>query len=77
MRRHILIGKALEKRVSQLEKRMEEYAKKQLVCNCRVKTCYHSGHCLDAILKGVSRVCPVHGFREAWLFLLDFRTIPS
>src|ERR1035441_1852110 len=54
----------LEKRISRLEKRVAEGTEKNKVCNCRGETRYHSADCLDAILKGIPRVCPLHGFRE-------------
>lgn len=60
---------ALEKKLSKLEKRLAERAEKLAVCNCRFRTRYHSANCLDAIMKGICRVCPLHGFRSLGLFL--------
>jgi hypothetical protein len=57
-----------EKRLSRLEKRLAERTTKPSTCNCRVETLFHGGCCLDAILKGMSRVCPLHGFRELGVF---------
>jgi hypothetical protein len=58
----------LEKRISRLEKRVAERTEKNKVCNCRVETRFHNADCLDAVLKGMSRVCSVHGFRKLGFF---------
>jgi hypothetical protein len=58
----------LEKRLSRLEKHVAERTEKPSVCNCRVETRFHSAVCLNAVLKGMPRVCPVHGFRELGFF---------
>jgi len=64
-----LMSNALEKRLSKLEKQAAKKKQKKKVCNCRVTTPYHSAACLDAVLRGIPRVCPVHGFRELGSFL--------
>ena len=57
-----------EKRLARLEKRVaqrsEERNEKTSACNCRLETHYHNADCLDAILKGILRVCPVHNLRS-------------
>lgn len=58
----------LERRVARLEQRIAERAEKPRVCNCRVQTRFHGADCLDAVLTGTSRVCPLHGFRELGFF---------
>jgi hypothetical protein len=59
----------LEKRLARLEKRVAERIQEAKVCNCRLNTRYHNAECLAALLKGIPRVCPVHGFREIGKFL--------
>jgi hypothetical protein len=54
----------LEKRLARLEKRVAERIQDAKVCNCRLNTRFHNAECLAALLKGIPRVCPVHGFRE-------------
>ncbi len=63
------MGNAFEKRLSKLEKQAAERKQETKTCNCRVTTPYHSAACLDAVLKGIPRICPVHGFRELGFFL--------
>ncbi len=58
-----------KKRLSRLEERAAESTKKLAVCNCRVETKFHNAACLDAILKGTSRICPLHGFRVLGFFV--------
>jgi hypothetical protein len=73
--RHILMWSALENRVSKLEK-VAESKQGTKICNCRVQTRYHNAACLDAILKGISRVCPVHGFRDLGFFFWHSKQYP-
>jgi hypothetical protein len=61
----------LEKRLSRLERILTKKTEKPRICNCRVETRFHGADCLDGILKGMSRVCPRHDFRELGFF---FRT---
>jgi hypothetical protein len=61
--------KGFEKRLSLLEERLAERTKTEKICNCRFDTTFHNADCLAAILKGTSRVCPVHGFRELGFML--------
>jgi hypothetical protein len=68
--------KEIENRLSRLEKRLGERTTKLSICNCRVETRFHGGCCLDAILKGMSRVCPLHGFRELGFFFWTSRQFP-
>ena len=49
---------------------------KHKVCNCRVETRCHNPDCLDAILKGASWSCPLHGFRELGFFIWTSRQHP-
>ena len=70
------MSREIEKRLSRLEKRLAEKTKEHSICNCRVSTVFHGGHCLDAILKGVSRVCPLHGFRELGFFMWMSKQFP-
>ena len=56
--------KKLEQRLSRLEQCVAERTEGPQACNCRVVTRFHSGKCLNAILTGISRVCPLHGFRD-------------
>jgi hypothetical protein len=58
----------LEKRISRLERIAAKKSEKPRICNCRVETRHHGADCLDAILKGMSRVCPRHDFRELGFF---------
>jgi hypothetical protein len=58
----------LERKISRLEKRAAEETAGPRVCNCRVITRYHNAECLDALLKCMPLVCPVHGFRELGRF---------
>ncbi len=58
----------LEKRISRLEKRAVERIEKPKICNCRISTRYHNAACLEALLKGLTRVCPLHGFRVLGTF---------
>jgi hypothetical protein len=70
------MSKEIEKRLSRLEKRLAEKTREHSICNCRVDTRFHNGPCLAAILKGASRVCPVHGFRELGFFMFAGRPYP-
>jgi hypothetical protein len=65
------MSKALEKRLSRVEQQLAERTEEPVVCNCRSATSFHSGKCLNAILQRVSRVCPVHGFRELGFFMFS------
>ncbi len=58
----------LEKRLSRLERIVAARTKTSSICNCRVETRFHNADCLDAILKGIPRVCSVHGGRELGFF---------
>jgi hypothetical protein len=58
----------LEKRLARLEQRIEALTEEPKVCSCRVETRFHGADCLGAVLKGMSRVCPRHGFRELGFF---------
>ena len=58
----------LEKRLARLEKRLAEGTQKAKVCNCRLNTRFHNAECLDALLKRIPRLCPIHGFREIGTF---------
>jgi hypothetical protein len=52
-------------KISKLEKRSAQQTEKAKVCNCRVdQTRYHNAECLDALLKRMPLVCPVHGLRQ-------------
>ena len=62
------MSKEIEKRLSRIEKRLAKRTREHSICNCRVETRFHNGPCVAAILKGASRVCPVHGFRDFGLF---------
>lgn len=59
---------ALKETISRLEKQAAKRSQETSICNCRVETLFHNASCLDAVLKGISRVCPVHGFRELGFF---------
>ena len=59
----------LVNRVFRLEQQVAERIEEARVCNCRVTTQFHNADCLEAVLKGVSRVCPRHGFRELGFFM--------
>ena len=63
------MSNSLEKRVYRLEQLVAKKNEKPLVCNCRSMTRSHGSNCLDAIMKGTSRVCPFHGFRELGGFM--------
>jgi hypothetical protein len=58
----------LEKRLSRVERILTKKTEERRVCNCRLETRCHSADCLDAILKGMLRVCPRHGFRKLGSF---------
>jgi len=58
------MSKALEKRLSRVEQQLAERTEKPIVCNCRYRTNFHNADCLDALLKQMPRVCPLHGFRQ-------------
>jgi hypothetical protein len=58
----------LEKRISRLERIAAKKSENPRICNCRVETRHHGADCLDAILKGMSRVCSRHDFRELGFF---------
>lgn len=62
------MANGLEKRLSRLEKQAAERTEEPKVCNCRITTRFHNAACLEALLKGIPRVCPVHGFRELGRF---------
>jgi hypothetical protein len=66
----------LENRLSRLEKRVADRTEKPTVCNCRVETRFHNADCLDAILKGIRRVCSVHGFRDLGFFFWTSEQYP-
>jgi hypothetical protein len=55
---------SLEKRLVRLEQLAAKRNEKALLCTCRALTFSHDSSCLAAIMKGVSRVCPSHDFRE-------------
>ena len=59
---------ALEKRVSRLEKLVAERTKVRPVCNCRVETTFHTSACMEALIKNIPAVCPVHGVRDLGAF---------
>jgi hypothetical protein len=59
----------LEARLARIEKRVATRNEKLLVCNCRVETRYHNATCLASILKGMSEICLVHGFRSMGFFM--------
>src|ERR1035438_7340576 len=63
----------LERRLSRLEKLMEQRKQKTRICNCRVETRFHGADCLAAILKSTPRVCAVHGFRDLGFFFWQSR----
>ncbi len=63
----------LEKRLSRIEQRLLKRTEEARVCICRLETRFHSGNCLEAILKGMSRVCPLHGFRDLGFFFCAAR----
>jgi len=63
----------LDRRLSRLEKQMEQRKKATRVCNCRVDTRFHGADCLAAILKSTPRVCAVHGFRDLGFFFWQSR----
>jgi hypothetical protein len=67
---------ALEKIISRLEKQAAKRSQKTSICNCRAETLYHNASCLDAVLKGILRVCPVHGFRELGFFCWHSKLYP-
>ena len=58
----------LKKKISRLEKQAAKQTAEAKLCNCRYKTRYHNAECLDALLKRMPLVCPVHGFRELGRF---------
>jgi hypothetical protein len=65
---------ALEGAVSDLERKALAF------CNCRLATAFHTGGCLDAILKGQQISCPVHEFRTLGIFFplpLTTHVLPS
>lgn len=66
----------LKKKISRLEKQAAEETRETAICHCRVETLYHNAACLDAVLKGISRVCPVHGFRELGFFCWHSKQYP-
>lgn len=68
--------KELEKRLARIEKRVAEKTKTNKICNCRGETRFHNAPCLAAILKGASRVCPVHGSRELGFFWWTSKQYP-
>lgn len=70
------MSKQLERRLVRLEKRLAERTREHSTCNCRGYTRFHDGPCLAAILKGASRVCPVHGFRDFGFFMFAARWCP-
>ncbi len=57
-----------EARLSRVERRLAQKTEKPKICNCREKTRYHNADCLDALLKRMPMVCPVHGFRQLGRF---------
>jgi hypothetical protein len=63
----------LERRLSRIEQLLAKRTEVPRVCNCRIETRFHSAGCLNAILKGMSRVCPCHGFRELGFFFSTSR----
>jgi hypothetical protein len=58
------MSKGLEKRLSRVEQQLAERTEEPIVCNCRYRTHFHNADCLDALLKQMPRVCPLHGFRQ-------------
>lgn len=58
----------LKRKISRLEKRAAKQTEEAKPCNCRYITRYHNAECLDALLKRMPLVCPVHGFRELGRF---------
>ncbi len=58
----------LKKKISRLEKQATKQTEEAKLCNCRYKTRYHNAECLDALLKRMPLICPVHGFRELGRF---------
>ena len=59
----------IKNRIARLEKFASDQAKKRLPCNCRFEIRAHNAACLQAILNGLSRVCPAHGFRQFFGFM--------
>jgi hypothetical protein len=60
--------------ISRLEKQAAEKLEDPLLCTCELMTRYHNARCLEALLKGKSRFCPVHDFR--W-FRMFFESSPQ
>ena len=59
----------LEKRLLKLENCSAKKTEIPRVCSCRITTRFHNAACLEALLKGLPRNCPIHGFRELGSFL--------
>jgi hypothetical protein len=57
------MSNGLEKRLSRLEQHAADRTKPR-ICNCRGETQFHNANCLDALLKRMPRVCPLHRFRD-------------
>jgi hypothetical protein len=70
------MGGALARKTSTLEKRVAERTEKLRICSCRFRTRFHGADCLDAIMKGICRVCPRHGFRNLGYFLYTPKWYP-
>jgi hypothetical protein len=62
------VSNDLKRKIARLEKQAAKQTEKAKLCNCRVMTRYHNAECLDALLKHMPLVCPVHGFRELGRF---------
>jgi hypothetical protein len=63
------MSNGLEKRLSRIEQLLAEGPKSR-ICNCRRETHFHNADCLDALLKRVTRVCPLHRFRDLGFLML-------
>jgi hypothetical protein len=62
----------LAKRILRLEKLAAKRTEEPKLCNCKLRTLYHTADCLEATLKRVSPICPLHGFRQ----FLNFWGVP-
>jgi hypothetical protein len=68
--------KARKKQLDRFEGIVARLTEESLPCNCRVETRFHGPNCLEAVLKGAVRDCPVHGIRELGFFMWTSQMFP-
>src|SRR5271168_5283958 len=69
--------RSIEKRILRQEKLVAKKIQAAKICNCRsMRTSYHNAECLEAILRNIPWLCPVHGIRNLARFWFVASWVP-